>query len=547
MLNLFSCAALALGVPTLLIAPANFGDVFVDASASCAVADGSEVRPFCTVAEALGVAVDGDVLHIASGTYAENLFIAEDLTLLGTSGAATTILDGGLLDTVVTVESGATVAIDGLTLTRGRGFAGGLRNLGSVTLRNSTLSGNVGEGGGSGAAINHRSTGTLDLESCELLDNIAVAGSSSAVLQSSGVTVYEAGAVRIVECSILGGSGATSTALRVTDTRVTVESSVIASNAGDDGKGAVWVVDSLVELTNSTISGNEGLAVFHYPTGYDQGVSLRNCTVIGNGGPIESFDYYSYSPLEVRNSIVAGNGPGEQMNFYVPSAQYSLISTGGANQLNGQMGNIVGTTSNPVDPLVGPLAMNGGTTLSHALLPGSPAIGAGAISGFEAFDQTGKPRTPGFTDMGSVRARRDTPVLACTTVPNSTGSEGTLSIGGSNAVNGMFTMSMAPLPPSAFGFFLVSSATGLIANPGGSFGNLCLTGEVGRYVGPGQIQSSGEGGIISATVDPTVLPQPTGFRAAQSGETWYFQGWFRDVVAGTPGSNFAQAVGLTFL
>ncbi len=46
-----------------------------------------------------------------------------------------------------------------------------------------------------------------------------------------------------------------------------------------------------------------------------------------------------------------------------------------------------------IDPLLGPLANNGGTTLTHALLPGSPALDGGALvtSVPQGFDQRGNP------------------------------------------------------------------------------------------------------------------------------------------------------------
>jgi hypothetical protein len=53
---------------------------------------------------------------------------------------------------------------------------------------------------------------------------------------------------------------------------------------------------------------------------------------------------------------------------------------------------LVGTASNPIDPLLGPLADNGGPTLTMALLPGSPAIDAGDNTDAPMWDQRG----PGF-------------------------------------------------------------------------------------------------------------------------------------------------------
>jgi hypothetical protein len=57
-----------------------------------------------------------------------------------------------------------------------------------------------------------------------------------------------------------------------------------------------------------------------------------------------------------------------------------------------------------VDPKLGPLQNNGGTTLTHALLPGSPAINAGDNNWAPKWDQrgTGFPRiVNGTIDIGS--------------------------------------------------------------------------------------------------------------------------------------------------
>jgi hypothetical protein len=70
---------------------------------------------------------------------------------------------------------------------------------------------------------------------------------------------------------------------------------------------------------------------------------------------------------------------------------YNLLGTGGL--ANGINGNLVGSSESPIDPLLGPLQDNGGPTLTHALLPGSPAINVGD-PGFTPppdFDQRGAP------------------------------------------------------------------------------------------------------------------------------------------------------------
>ena len=52
-------------------------------------------------------------------------------------------------------------------------------------------------------------------------------------------------------------------------------------------------------------------------------------------------------------------------------------TSGCAGFTNGTNGNLVGTAATPIDPTLGPLANNGGPTLTRALLSGSPAINNG--------------------------------------------------------------------------------------------------------------------------------------------------------------------------
>jgi hypothetical protein len=93
---------------------------------------------------------------------------------------------------------------------------------------------------------------------------------------------------------------------------------------------------------------------------------------------------------------------------------------------------------------------------------------------------------------------------------------------------------------------LTSRTQGFVANPGGSQGNLCLGGSIGRYVGPGQVQNSGAGGAISLAVNLAQHPTPTGFVAVQIGETWNFTAWYRDTVGGVAVSNFANGLSIAF-
>ncbi|QDV08432.1 hypothetical protein Poly30_39750 [Planctomycetes bacterium Poly30] len=135
----------------------------------------------------------------------------------------------------------------------------------------------------------------------------------------------------------------------------------------------------------------------------------------------------------------------------------------------------------------------------------------------------------------------------CMANANSTGATGRLSAAGSPLVSSNDLMLEASdLPPLSFGFFIVSRMQSFIQNPAGSAGNLCLTGSIGRYVGPGQIQQSNLQGAFSLGIDLTNIPQPLGFVAVQPGESWSFQVWHRDTAGGQPTSNFSQGLEIAF-
>ena len=130
---------------------------------------------------------------------------------------------------------------------------------------------------------------------------------------------------------------------------------------------------------------------------------------------------------------------------------------------------------------------------------------------------------------------------------NSTGQVGVVSASGSVSVAAnALSLRAASLPPNAFGFFLTPRLLGAPVTPPASMGQLCLSGSIGRYVGPGQIQSTGSTGAFSLALDLANTPQPTGPVAVAVGETWHFQAWHRDSVQGSATSNFTRGLSVTF-
>ncbi len=132
----------------------------------------------------------------------------------------------------------------------------------------------------------------------------------------------------------------------------------------------------------------------------------------------------------------------------------------------------------------------------------------------------------------------------CDGAPNSTGTGAVLfSIGTASIASNDLGLGSHSLPLNSFGFYITSRSYGFVANPAGSAGNLCIAGTpIGRYVGPGQIQSSGATGTMFLPVDWTAMPQPSGPVSANAGDAWFFQLWYRDSSPSGPTSNFSGAL-----
>jgi hypothetical protein len=115
----------------------------------------------------------------------------------------------------------------------------------------------------------------------------------------------------------------------------------------------------------------------------------------------------------LRNTIVAGNtsvSVGPDVKGTVFSFGYNLIgvrdgSSGWAST------DRTGTAANPIDPRLGPLQDNGGPTPTHAVLAGSPAVGAGDGDLAYSLDQRGTHRSAGPPTVGAVAATRATHFL----------------------------------------------------------------------------------------------------------------------------------------
>lgn len=144
--------------------------------------------------------------------------------------------------------------------------------------------------------------------------------------------------------------------------------------------------------------------------------------------------------------------------------------------------------------------------------------------------------------------REDVGAAYCAAVPNSTGVPSAIDGLGFVEVNrNELTLRTSDLPPSVPTFFLASLLDGFVPQAGGSAGNLCLGGSIGRYVRPGEVQDSGSFGEASLRVNLNDVPQPTGSIVISAGTSVHFQGWHRDFAAGAATSNFTPGLRVSFL
>ena len=153
--------------------------------------------------------------------------------------------------------------------------------------------------------------------------------------------------------------------------------------------------------------------------------------------------------------------------------------------------------------------------------------------------------TSGFASFGPFVVTADCGTPYCGSVPNSTGLGGRIrSFGTDRAAANNLTIEAFQLPANTFGLLATSPTSDFTANPGGSQGNLCLGGAIGRYVAPGQIVSSGADGRFSLELDLDQTPTPSSFISIVAGNR-YFQAWHRDVNPGQT-SNFTEGLAVRF-
>lgn len=230
------------------------------------------------------------------------------------------------------------------------------------------------------------------------------------VVTFSGVTIQNGNAPYIEESQgpdEHGGGGG----IAISGGTIVLRKSTLTANRASDGGGGIWNVGGTLQVSNTTISGNytgdgSGGGIFNY----EGTVVLKNATVFANRAEFDGAGIFTWGDgrIEVVNTIVAGNTTGEgsaDCAGNIVSLGHNIIGSATGCEYRNANGDLVGANNSLVDPHLGPLQDNGGHTLTHALLPGSPAIDRGNNESCPATDQRGVSRPQGTTcDIGALEA-----------------------------------------------------------------------------------------------------------------------------------------------
>jgi predicted outer membrane repeat protein len=332
--------------------------------------------------QTLAIAQDGDTIQFSvTGTIiltSGPLSVPESKVInISGPGANALVINGNATTSLFRLFG--TVSISDLTLTNGRsnGDHGGAIKMypgSKLTLTKCIISNNSAFFNG-GAIWLDAHTNSCGLETNLTLYYCTVTGNSA---ERDGGAIYST-----AEGDFLPGVCGRTT--------VTINNCTISGNSANRDGGGFYndagdtrsVGFARLNVNNSTVSGNSasgtggaitnGRVTRRYPGRTE--LTVGNSTISGNsaslGGGISN---RGYGTVRIGDTVLKAGSLGQNLNDpnrRMTSLGYNLSSDDGSGLLRGP-GDQINT-----DPMLGPLQNNGGPTLTHALLPGSPAIDHG--------------------------------------------------------------------------------------------------------------------------------------------------------------------------
>jgi hypothetical protein len=189
-----------------------------------------------------------------------------------------------------------------------------------------------------------------------------------------------------------GGGGGIANWGTMTVTGSTLNDNLTSSYDDRDSGGGIFNAGTMAVI-NSILSGNSadsGGGIHNEGT-----LTVINSTLSGNsaaaGGGISNT-----GTMALTNSIIVDSSGGADCSGSMTSLGHNIDS-------DGSCGLTAAGDLPEIDPLLGPLQDNGGRTLIHALLEGSPAIDSGDDTACPATDQRGVLRPQDGDSDGQAR------------------------------------------------------------------------------------------------------------------------------------------------
>jgi hypothetical protein len=330
----------------------------------------------------------------------------------------------------------------------GVGQGGGIYvNGASLTNSTSTIASNQGTGGdgggGSGKTYNgeagvgqggglYVASGSITLTNSLVATNAVRGGVSNGY--TDGLHLWDSGAGFGGGLSVAGGVVSIRQTTVATNQAIGGAGSLDSINGGLGAGGGLSVTAGSVTIENTTVAANQAIGGTGYPGENDGGPGTGGGLWVSGSGSAEIF----FSTVSTNRAVGSGGNHsgsatgGGLFNSGVFQARHTIVAkntvdgpgNNSAPDLSGDLGslghNLVGTSDGSsgfdpsdlldLDPLLGPLADNGGPTQTMALLPGSAAIDAGDNTGAPMWDQRGPgyPRiVNGIIDIGAFEYQGD--------------------------------------------------------------------------------------------------------------------------------------------
>ena len=340
-----------------------------------------------------------------------------------------------------------------------RGSGGGIFNIGTVNIDNSTISSNFANFHGGG--INN--SGRVRIDDSSISNNSA--SSNGGGINNSGETNIYKSTISVNSADNLGGGINNSGSAYINRT-------TISSNSAENIGGILNSSNGRSSISNSTISGN--FAYFNGGIASGGTTNIEQSTISGNSANVDAgiFIYNFSGRTNIRYSTITGNssfsgasgitnsvGGTAFVDSSIVSGNANIdleITPSGGIFISGNhnfigIGNSIALNSfnrdrdqiGITDPLLEELADNGGSTLTHLPLPNSPVIDAGNTSNFseQGTDQRGEQRLTGEAlDIGAVELRIIELIIGTMsrdTLNGTTGEDRILGLGGNDVINGL--------------------------------------------------------------------------------------------------------------